>query len=682
VLAKRAAFIVGVCLIWQAAALEPKAADKRDVIAELDLGAGSLSQSNCKTAVGCGHPHVVLEKGSLTSIDTQASLAQHILMLELKGPFDGVGRGARTLELVYELSNPSGHRNNQICASALVQDHLVQRCSNPYATSGRLFVPLQSVPETIAFHFALMPMSAGHRFVIRNVRLVPGLGKANALDDKDKLDQMDLTEGRLRQTGCATPIGCAHQSVKLTPDGVSSIVSGIGGPPKPTDNPNQPPGDNPPPAVLRKLSLELPVPAKGRKLRSLHFSYRMESADAQKPGGGQIVVTARGQTALESVIDMPGSGLAAIDFPETSLPIESITVAFVPKAGVGPTRFEVSGVGLGPRAPAGADMIPAADGLTCLGCDPPASRLDPCGQFLNTFWVSAVDSREGRGIRCVSNDLRAWYGEGWWDDPDYGRYRHLGYTIDYAFGLPSLAVAVDFGVTRLSDDAPPATYGTRGPQVLHVGLIDFSRFHVFTDSHSVDEVWTFVPKGDPLPAFFGSLPWDQRCGTLGLHEFEAVAFDLNFLHRCTLPSGLTDSSDVLHTSLPVVWYGESYLRDPHYDEERAHLGWLPAPPEPPSPVGIYTAVDRCVLEPRVDTCTSFDFVTIEVLGPGASHYSPPAPQDGWETEHFRERQGLYVTGPGAWNHDGDGHGWTRSVSLPAGASLPTPTPVCIDAHCP
>jgi hypothetical protein len=453
-------------------------------------------------------------------------------------------------------------------------------------------------------------------------------------------------------------------------------------PPTPNDNPNLPPPSDHP-AADRRLALEITLPARGKSLRTLSFSYLLETAAHV---GSQIVVTARGRTTVESVIDAPGSGLVSMRLPHSSLPIDSVTFAFVPRGGA-PSIFGVSNVGLGPASAAGARPLPVSedeegrDGL---------SRRDPCGPELITFWVTAADSREGRGIRCVSRDFRSWYGEGWWVDPAYGYYRHLGYIPDSTFDFPpGLAIALDFGVMPLvaGDDGRRVAYGTDGEQVLHIDRLSPGRWHVSTASRSWNEYWQLVPKTELLPGFFGNERWERDCGTFGLYAFEAVLPD-GFLIRCAMPADLTANPDDLHhTSLPIVWYGESYVQDSRNDDrggpERTHLGWLTRFAERPSPLGFYAASDRCLEPPRIGFCTSLDGLAAEVIGIGASDYPASAPQDFWENEWFDFNQGLFVTGPGIWSpYDGRGHGWSRTRTLPPDAALPTPTPVCLDDDCP
>src|SRR5688500_15261154 len=132
---RRAAFVVLICaasLGWHDAAPDAAGPHPDDAVA-IDLTAGALTQSNCQTVPGCGHPDVVLTKDSFVSSGTAASLAQHILTLQFPNPLASIqGRGPYTLELEYEFSNPSGHKSNRLCASALVGGRLVQRCANPY----------------------------------------------------------------------------------------------------------------------------------------------------------------------------------------------------------------------------------------------------------------------------------------------------------------------------------------------------------------------------------------------------------------------------------------------------------------------------------------------------------------------------------------------------------------------
>lgn len=673
------------CLSWHSAGPAAAPGGQQPEIA-LDLTAGSLRQSNCKTAIGCGHPNVTLTKRSLVSEATAGSHAQHILTLQVANP--PAIKGSYTLELEYELANPSGRKTNLLCAGALIKGRFVQRCANPYRPWGVLRVPIDSAPEKIAVQFALMPIGKGHRFAVKNVRLLPGHYRETT--DKAKSAAIDLTSGRLSQIGCATPIGCRHDSMTITPASFSSFVSDQAGPPppKPGDNPD-PPGDNPnglpvqnPAAPKGSAALEVTVPARGRSPSSLRFAYRMEGGATQV--GGRITITAQGRTIIQAAIDSAGSGVAAIDFPRSSLPIDIVTFRFIPPSGAS-MHFEVSDVSVSSRADAGASLLAASESTTCDGCDPPATRLDPCGPLLETFWVSAADSREGRGIRCLSRDLRAWYGEGWWVDPDFGRYRHLGYVTERPGGLLSAGLSVDFGVTpppREGDGGVRVAYGTLGPQLLQLELIDFEHLHVFTTSRSVDEVWTYVPKGTLLPAFFGSWPWDQDCGGFGLHQFEAVSNVIAFQRRCTMPTDLRiPSHNSERTSIPLVWYGASYLGYVGRDAERSHFGWLTGWPEL-SPVAFYAAADRCVLAPLGSPCAEFDPVTMEVLGPGIPLHPPGAPQRAWD-DWFDHVQGLYVTGPAPWDEPRGGHIWARRVTLPAGASLPTPTPVCLDeGDCP
>ena len=130
----------------------------------LDLSTGTLSQSNCKTAIGCGHAQVSVTGAALVSTSTNSSPNQHILILDIPVPPQQTAKGPHVIELDYELSNPSGHANNVICA--VVQEHQddVARCARGVAAKGRLQVPVSKTPALISVRFGLMPFSAGHLF--------------------------------------------------------------------------------------------------------------------------------------------------------------------------------------------------------------------------------------------------------------------------------------------------------------------------------------------------------------------------------------------------------------------------------------------------------------------------------------------------------------------------------------
>lgn len=79
----------------------------------IDLSAGVLSQSHCKTTIGCAHHQVDVTATSFSSTATATNLAQNILTLAVPGPLGAAGKtgGPHALELDYELVNPSGQAN-------------------------------------------------------------------------------------------------------------------------------------------------------------------------------------------------------------------------------------------------------------------------------------------------------------------------------------------------------------------------------------------------------------------------------------------------------------------------------------------------------------------------------------------------------------------------------------------
>ena len=273
----------------------------------LDLSTATLSQTNCKTAVGCGHADISLTAAALVSTSTNSSPIQHILILDIPVPSQRTAKGPHVIELDYELSNPSGHANNVICAVVQEQQGEVARCARGVAAKGRLQVPVSKTPDLISVRFGLMPFSAGHLFAVRNVTMSKGGADAEEVKPAARRVPVPLSRGRLRQPGCATPIGCVHQKVTLTDSVFSSTVISNALPP-PSDNPNEPPPQN----KISRLELQLPVTSVSKGRRSLRFSYLLEGANPQRPG--RIVVSATTDESIwQSAIAVSGEGEAGFE---------------------------------------------------------------------------------------------------------------------------------------------------------------------------------------------------------------------------------------------------------------------------------------------------------------------------------------------------------------------------------
>jgi hypothetical protein len=256
---------------------------------------------------------------------------------------------------------------------------------------------------------------------------------------------------------------------------------------------------------------------------------------------------------------------------------------------------------------------------------------------------------------------------------------------------------VDFGVQRTLSSGTVLHYGVRGARDLAVELIGLFRWRVSSADSLWNEIWTFVPKSELLPEFFGSLPWDGGCGLYGQDAWTTLG-NLHFDEiRCAIPLDRVLFPPFGHGAPPLVWYGSSYLNQTSRDVpdafrltgdlSRTHLGWFEVPGVPPAPFMFSGAADRCLLE-FVGGCTSMDDITIEVLGPGPSPYPIDTARGGYWREHFLDSQGLYLLGPETWHEvsrtgETFGHIWEKSAALPDTAALETPTPICIeDSGCP
>ena len=665
----------------------------------IDLSKGALFQSNCKTAVGCAHRNVETSASTFSSTDTSSELVQHILTLRVEGPWElskGQNGGHLALAIDYDLINPSGTAGNVICATARHKGKFIHDCVRGLARSGRLTLPLSSHgADTLWIQFVAMPLSRGNRFEVRDPVIIEGSANEqnNNKDDKDGKKApvpVNLEDGGLRQANCQIPVGCRHPDVRLDDGVFSSVVPAKpgGGQQPPSDNPNQPPQQQA--NAGGRLTLEVGVPDLKKGQRSLNFDHSMKGANGASPGVIKVWTIAGG-TVLEAVIGKQGSGRSSLVIAKGAGSVDSVFFTFEPLAGGDGGSFEVSNVSYGHGGPTG-EPLPIEESDTCDGCDPPASREDPCGEFLDTYYVEAADGREGRGYRCLSPDGHGFFGEGWWNDFDWGRYVHLGY-FDSDTSAPD-GVAIDFGWRRtLSVETSPGVfedrtveYGHRGPVGIQREVLGASRLRMTSLSGSWNEIWTLVPKGEPMPRFVGRLPWDGRCGANGLVPLASIyaRTENRGRPRCALPTDLSDlGPDQARVSLPFVWYGAGYLDQPdgpasdlgEFDPEelaRPHLGWLKSATSRAE--GHFGVADRCVL-PHASGCNVFDDVHIVTIPPGNDYYTEEVFHDG-----------LVVEGPGTWGfYESDGRriGEHWGPIPPGLASLPLPTPVCLDeSSCP
>jgi len=277
------------------------------------------------------------------------------------------------------------------------------------------------------------------------------------------------------------------------------------------------------------------------------------------------------------------------------------------------------------------------------------------------------------------------YGEGWWNDFDWGRYAHLGYFA--AVASDPDGVLIDFGFRRtLHVETSPGVfedreveYGTRGPVGLQREILDASRWRVTSSSGARSEIWTLVPKDELMPRFVGRLPWDGRCGENGLVLFVPTSGS-GAWHagqaRCAIPTDLGNLGPTPEGDpLPFAWYGVAYVEQTFADAAaeqaaRSHLGWMWSALSLTE--ALYGVADRCLL-PHPAGCNAFDDVSIEVIPPD-------------EDRFFGLDHGLDVDGPGTWDglpDDRLGQYWETTSPGLRDAALAPPTPVCVsESDCP
>jgi hypothetical protein len=685
---------------------------------EIDLTKGSVTQSQCKTPVGCAHRNVKASPEVFESTDTSSEFAQHILTLRVDGPWHrskGQPAGHLALEMGYEIVNPSGTAGNVICATARHKSGVSHDCVRGFAREGRLTLPISSHGlETFWIQFVAMPLARGNIFRVLSPQIVVAPTSGNGIPNGTPNGNpngnpngipngtpngtpnggsngdaswspfvLDLQDGALRQENCQVPIGCLHGNVRLGDDLFSSSVR----PPPvsqvpPSDNPNDPPAA--PSNAGGPLTLELPVPNLKDAQRTLNFDHAMKGPNGT-PGLIKLWTIANGKV-LRSIIGEAGSGSSSFVIASGSGGVESVFITFEPFAGGSGGDFEVSDVSFGVGGPTG-EPLPIETSETCDDCDPPASRLDPCGAFLNTYYVEAADTRDGNGFRCVSQDGHAFYGEGWWNDFDW-RYAHLGYFATEP-SEPE-GVAIDFGLHRRSrrETSPgvfeerDVRYGTVGPMALQREVLSASQLRV-TSPSGWNEIWTFVPKGELMPRFVGRMPWDGECGVGGLVKYLPSGSAGHARQvRCALPTTLADIGPApARDSLPYVWYGAAYIEQLNDGDigspaqlERPHLGWLVEVSS--ATIGRFGAADRCVL-PHPSGCRAYaDDIVVDVILPD-------------EDRFLLDDRGLGVKGPASWigptNSDGRMLGvWWQTIipsELERDSALEAPTAVCV-SDCP
>jgi hypothetical protein len=642
----------------------------------IDLSSGTLTQSNCKTTIGCTHPNVSIKSDRFASEATSAQNVSNLLTLRVDGPWQKPKTQTSVqLAMNYRLLNPSGKAGNMICATAKTSAGFVHDCVRGLARTGLLALPLASrSADTLWIQFVAMPLAGGNTFEVTGVGLVDSpRDVAKPVGPKGPIP-IDLQSGRLRQVGCRVPVACRHPDVRLDAGVFSSKIPGA-------QNGDQViVSDNVDAAQVAtgRLMLEFPVPTLKKGVPGvLSFDHSLLGANGA-PGAIKVWSLA-GAKVISSVIDKPGTGRRSVAVGGVTGPVESVFVGFEPFASSGGGTFEVSNVTFG-AAPSG-ESLPTTEAVECTDCDPPASRLDPCGEFLDTYYVEAADGREGRGYRCMSRDGHGFFGEGWWNDFDEGRYAHLGYFANEPSDPD--AVAIDFGF-RPPGATEDDEYGPGGPVGLYRETLDTFRFRVFSASGSSNEIWQLVPKGELMPRFVGRMPWDGECGTNGLTRLRpnwGAEHTDRGRTRCLVPTNLADlGPDQSHVSLPFVWYGAGYVNQPDVLEPdhmepapeelaRPHLGWLTAATS--ATEARYDVADRCVLAHPAG-CAVFEDVRVQTVPPGGGNFDPGIVD------------GLEVEGPGEWGYfdrDGDRHGQSWEpvpTGLSRGSALPGPTEICFD----
>lgn len=261
-----------------------------------------------------------------------------------------------------------------------------------------------------------------------------------------------------------------------------------------------------------------------------------------------------------------------------------------------------------------------------------------CGAPMKTYRVTALDGRQGAGVRCVlfavgARHLFAWYGEGFWGrqlstETLFGRlsfYRHIG----ESGGLDGIASAADIHgngehtdaafsrslQTTLSDGTPPSRIEVRG---------------------AWNEVWTLEP--DNVHHGYTRLPELRRVQVCGKNfvQYEAIDRPTPTNHKNGF--GVRCLTKRESGFFRTTWYGEGQWNDVYY----AHVGSFGG------------AADIC--EPSLFGFCGNAYVPVQFVNASGGSENPPTPA-------------RYIRVAGAWRED-----WVLNDVNPCCAVAPAMPP--------
>lgn len=194
-----------------------------------------------------------------------------------------------------------------------------------------------------------------------------------------------------------------------------------------------------------------------------------------------------------------------------------------------------------------------------------------CGPHMKTYSVTALDGRQGAGVRCVlfmvgTREIYAWYGEGFWGNqlstalPSRSLYRHVG----EGFRRTSIASAAD--IYGNGEHTNAAFYGS-----LRITYSNINRMEV---RGAWTEVWTLEP--DNIHHGYKRPPELRRVQVCGKNFTQYEAIDRptstnsknGFGVRCVTKRARSIESGFARRT----WYGEGQWNGVHY----AHLSSISA----------------------------------------------------------------------------------------------------------
>lgn len=184
-----------------------------------------------------------------------------------------------------------------------------------------------------------------------------------------------------------------------------------------------------------------------------------------------------------------------------------------------------------------------------------------CGPLMKTYIVEDLSrTRTGSGIRCVSPDMSAFYGEGFWGKSESGVYKQMGVLSKNELGFVASLKLIDLGLRRTdSENCETLEIGQAGIRRFEVKAFArpdlYGNFQKGFVVSGLNERWIEIEDLSTLeaPPFEGLKDANDCMAFTGVQYAQSAKSDKNYLEfRCVLPSAVDPSS-----AEPLMWVSKN-----------------------------------------------------------------------------------------------------------------------------